>query len=352
MAGDQMTDQQRRSTLLFFAPEQQDQTILTAYWFYLESLDQSGQFDITIMAPNGSPFAREARGRGFRLHPMSDFARKLLLRTPQLWPILTATRRYRYDVALCHQGYGCRGLSQIARSVIGICHDDQFGGFATADRLIVLTSGAADMANALLDGTVPVDILPYPYDCQFDAPFPLPEQKVPLTIGAAGPLEERNGLGMFIHTAQLLHQSCPDVRFVIAGDGPMEHDLKELSDQIAPFIDFPGALSSHELAEQVDLFCLTASEAPYSLALCEMMDAGIACVATSSHGSMDILKGGMVAPLVPVDDAFMLAVQLQELLEDRAHIERIRQSCFERIREEDFDSNQFTERLLALICNK
>ncbi|PLW76996.1 glycosyltransferase [Cohaesibacter celericrescens] len=340
-----------RKTLAFFAPEHSNRTVLDAYDLYLHHLDHSGRFDITIMAPNGSIFAQKAREQGFTLHPVSDFARKLLLRTPQLWPILTATRRYRFDIALSHQAFACRGLNMIARTVIGVCHDDQFDGFEAAHRVIALTSGAADLAQNLLEDKVTVDILPYPYRCQFDDIVPLPTDKDgALTIGASGSFEEGDGLGAFIHAAQLLHQSCPQARFVIAGEGPLEHDLKELADQIAPFIDFVGPLTPEELAEQIDIYCLTAPNVPYSLPLCEMMDAGIACVSTCTHGPMDILKGGMVAPLVPIGDAFLLAVQLQELLEDRAFVERIKKSCFERIREEDFQPDLFEKRLLDL-CN-
>ena len=340
-----------RKSLLFFAPERQDREILAAYDLYLDHLSRSDRFDITVMAPNGSPFADKARFAGFALHPESDFSRKLLQRTPQLWPILTATRRYRFDIALSHHAYGCRGLGQIARKVIGVAHDDHFEGFAAADHIIALTSGAAELANDLLGADVPVTVLPYPYDCQFEKPVRLPDADKPLTIGSSGPFETGDGLGSFIHSAQLLHQSCPDVRFVIEGEGATEHELKELSDQIAPFIDFVGPLEPEEFAELIDIYCLTAPVAPFSRALCEMMDAGVACLSTCAHGPMDILKGGMVAPLVPIGDAFLTAVQLQELIEDRPRIERIQKACFERIREEDFDSALFAQHLISILMS-
>ncbi|WP_319410643.1 glycosyltransferase [uncultured Cohaesibacter sp.] len=338
-----------RKTLLFFAPEVKDGAILEAYDIYLHHLTHSNCFDMTIMAPNGSPFAEEARSMGYRMYPMSDFARKLLTQTPQLWPILTATRRFRFDFALSHEAFACRGLGQIARKVIGVCHDDNLAGFKHAQRLVTLTSSIAEEADHLFEGNIPVDVMPHPYECQFSEIAPLPEdEKAPLTIGASGPFLEGDGLGTFIHAAQLLHQSSPDVKFIIAGQGPMEHELKELSDQIAPFVDFAGPMDAGEMAEAFDIYCLAATNAPYSFALCQMMDAGIACISTCASGPMDILKGGMVAPLVPIGDAFLLAVKLQELLEDRPQIERIKKACFERIREEDFSPKIFEEKLISL----
>ena len=340
---------QPRKSLLFFAPELKDATILEAYDMYLHHLTHSQLFDITIMAPNGSPFAEEARSMGYKMYPVSDFSRKLLTRTPQLWPILTATRRFRFDYAMSHEAFACRGLGQIARKVIGICHNDELEGFKHTNRLVTLTSSVKEEADYLFEGKIPVDVMPYPYETQFFDLKPLPEgNDEPLTIGASGPFLEGDGIGTFIHAAQLLHQSCPEAKFVIAGQGPLEHELKELSDQIAPFVDFVGPMDASEMAESFDLYCLAAANAPFSLSLCQMMDAGIACVSSCASGPMDILKGGMVAPLVPIGDAFLLAVKLQELMEDRAQIERIKQACFERIREEDFSPQIFEQKLISL----
>ena len=341
--------EQPRKSLLFFAPERKDAAILEAYDIYLHHLSHSKRFDITIMAPNGSPFAEDARSMGYKMYPISEFSRKLLLRTPQLWPILTATRRFRFDYAVSHEAFACRGLGQISRKVIGVCHDDILEGFRHANRLVTLTSSIGEEAEHLFEDTVPVDVMPYPYETQFSDIKPLPQaEERPLTIGASGPFEEGDGLGTFLHAAQLLHQSCPDVKFIIAGQGPLEHELKELADHIAPFVEFMGPMDAAEMAESFDLYCLAAANAPYSFSLCQMMDAGIACVSTCASGPMDILKGGMVAPLVPIGDAFLLAVKLQELLEDRPQIDRIKQACFERIREEDFSPRIFEEKLISL----
>ena len=348
---------QNRLRMLFFVPEHD--TIITnqACRLYLDDLVNSAQFDITLMAPNGPAMASYAEDANLIFHPISDFGQQLLKRTPQLWPILTATRRWRYDIALSHAGYACQGLSAISRKVVGICHDDHIEPFSAAHHLILLNSGIADHAQDLIaqeifDDAPVIDLLPHPYICQYNEIKPLNLPSAPLTIGTSAPFVEGDGLGIFIHMAQLLEQTHPDTKFIIAGNGPTEHDMKELADHIAPFIEFTGPLSPEELADSIDIFCLTSAEAPYPRALCEMMDPGIACLSTCTNGAMDILKGGMVAPIVPIDDAFMLAVQLQELLDDRAHIERIKKACFERIREEDFSMEQFSNRLLHLLIGK
>ena len=267
-------------------------------------------------------------------------------RAPQLWPILTATRRKRYDIALCHDAFACRGLKQIARRVVGVCHDDLIEGFAAADHVFALTSGSEDFGKQLLPEQVSLSLLPYCYHCTQSERRTLSNER-PLCIGTSGSMTKDAALGVFIHMAQLVHQAAPDVRFVLAGSGPMEHELKELADHIAPFVEFTGPMDQADMIKEIDIYCSTAREAPFCLDMCAMMDGGVACVATCTNGAMDILRGGMVGPVVPNDDAFLLAVQLQELLVDRPRIERIGKGCFERIREEDFSPEAFSDQLLV-----
>lgn len=340
-----------RKSLLFFASADTSDITNRACQLYLDHLIQSSRFDITVMVPNGLPFSSYARQKDVSLLPISDFSRNLLRRAPQLWPILTAMRRYRFDVALTHEGFACRGLKQISKQVTGVCHNDHFAPFAAADKVIALTSGAAEQAKETLGEDVDLEILPYPYKSRTDRSVAEPSDDASFTIGTSGDFVEEDGLGIFIHAAQLLHQSRPDVNFVIAGSGPMEHELKELADQIAPFVDFTGSMTAEELAGKIDLYCLTSPYSPFSFSLCEMMDSGVACVATCANGPMDILKGGMVGPLVPQNDAFMLALELQELLEDPAKVARIRTACQERIGEEDFWPCIFEQRLVDILTS-
>ncbi|MCT4654877.1 MAG: glycosyltransferase [Cohaesibacter sp.] len=342
----------RKARILFFLGDQAqspDQRAVVDTYF--SALAHRDDLDITLMTPNGGDYANRARDAGYRLFPLSDFSRSLLRRTPQLWPILTAMRRHSFDIALTHDGFAARGLKQVSRRVIGVCHDDQFQHFAGADDVIAFSSSAADQAMGILEDDVRVHSLPNPYACRYDGIKPLPRNQ-PLTIGAAGPLEPEQGLGSFLHIAQLVHQECPDVKFVIAGDGSEEHDLKELADHIAPFVEFTGALSFKEMGEQFDIYCQTSRQEAFGFTLCEMMDAGLPCLSTVTHGPMDILKGGMVGPLLPIDDAFAFAQRLIALIEDRASLEAIKQACFARVREEDFSYSVFSKRLIDILTSQ
>lgn len=335
--------------LIFYASESNGAGWLEAYRLYIDGLIRLDRYDIAIMAPNTSPFAAFARENRITLHPLSDFSRTLLTRAPQLWPILTAMGRFRYDLAITPHASALRGLSQIARKTVGICLDDHLAGFEAAHHVITLTSGAASEAQDLFERKSGIDILPPPHQCDWLVMKDLLDDR-PLTVGAGiDVMGEDQALGRFIHAAQLIHQDLPEIRFVLAGAGGEEHELRELADTIAPFVDFVGRVEDDEMVELCDIYCSTAIEEAYSDRLCAMMDAGLCCLATCTNGSMDILKAGMVAPMLPTDDSFMLAVQLIDLLKDRSQIMRIKQACFERIREEDFHLEAFTGRLAEIL---
>ncbi|MCV6546099.1 MAG: glycosyltransferase [Cohaesibacter sp.] len=334
--------------VLLYASERQNKEMPARQALYLAALGENKALDLTVLAPNGSALAKVAKDLQIAFLPISDFGRSLLRRTPQLWPILTAMRRHHFDIAITHNGYAAKGLSIIAKRVIGLCHEDDFDAFKACDTLLTLSSSATDKAKARLDYELRIDRLPYPYQCTQTDIKKLPDNK-PLTIGFYSAFEEQNGQAVFLHMAQLVAQERPDLRFLLAGDGPLDQDLKQLAEQIAPFVEFPGDLSQTELAEEIDIYCQTTRTEPFGLTLCAMMEQGIACLSTCTNGAMDILKGGIVAPLVPVDDALAMTERLLEMVNDRERLIKTKQACYDRIREEDFDVMSFAQRLNAIV---
>ncbi|SNZ07059.1 glycosyltransferase family 4 protein [Cohaesibacter gelatinilyticus] len=349
-ANEEVHSEQEKKILrvLVYSSERNGGNMPARQALYLAALTENPNIKLTILAPNGAALSQLAKEQELPLLPISEFGRSLLRRTPQLWPILTAMRRHSFDLAITHDGYAARGLSLIAKRVIGICHDDQFEPFKTVDTLLTLSSSAADKAKSVLDNDCDIQSLPYPYQCTSKVMKPEPEHQR-LTVGASAHFIEKNGAAVFLHMAQLMVQERPDIRFILAGDGPDDQDLKQLGEQIAPFVEFPGRLTPAELAREIDVYCQTSRDEPFGLTLCAMMENGIACISTCTNGAMDILKGGMVAPLTPIDDALSLTERLLEMIGDPDRLSSVKKACFIRIREEDFDVHSFVDRLNEIV---
>lgn len=345
----------RKTSVLFVTSDRKPGGIQVALDYYLKALVGMDPIDLTILAPSDSPFlsdeSRKAMPQSWQIAPPLTGRDRLLMRhVPWIWSKLKALPHKRYDLAMTHNAFASRALKACADRVIGICHNDKTCRFAPVDDLVVLSTSCADEArNARSNMSGPrLHVVPNPYVCRASTIKPLPETG-PLTIGTGARFVPKKALEIFIRVAEIIHRHHPDIRFVIAGTGSEEAELKQLAGSVAPFIDFPGWLSVNQMVERFDLYCQVSREEPFGFLLCEMMDAGLGCCSTATNGPRDILSHGSIAPLCPIDDVDRLAAHVLAMIEQPDHMAEIKAACFQRIRDESFSFDRFTERLKAII---
>src|SRR6185436_20529359 len=95
-----------------------------------------------------------------------------------------------------------------------------------------------------------------------------------LVIGTAGRLSPVKGHDTLLRAARLILDCRPDARFLIAGDGPLEHDLKALASQLR--IDaacaFLGARADiTDVMSAMDVFVLPSLNEGLPMAVLEAM---------------------------------------------------------------------------------
>ena len=172
----------------------------------------------------------------------------------------------------------------------------------------------------------------------------------PLTIGWAGRFVDKKNLACFLRAAALVRRRHSETRCVVAGDGALRERARRQAAEWAPFVDFRGWVDIEDFAAELDLFCLTSWDEPFGYVLLEMMDRGIACLASACHGPRDILEEGAVAPLHAVDDAADLAEQICAMIEDRAVLARVQDYCFQRARAPFFARDRFDAGLREILA--
>lgn len=131
-------------------------------------------------------------------------------------------------------------------------------------------------------------------------------------IVQASRLVEKKGLPTALRAFAAFLKSQPLARFTIAGDGPLEHELKDLAASlgISGSVDFCGFLSQESLGRLLDeahIF-LHPSETvrgdvegiPNSLL--EAMASGLPSVATEHGGIPEVIKEGVTGLLCPEGD--------------------------------------------------
>ncbi len=164
---------------------------------------------------------------------------------------------------------------------------------------------------------IPSGLDPAPF-----ATLPGPAASTPFTVGLAGRLSEEKNHALLLRAAARLRAAGVNVRFLIAGDGPLAGALREeiaragLSDRV----ELAGFLPREHFLARVHavVLCSRIENLPYSVL--EAMAAGRPVVATCVGGLPDLVEDGRTGALVADDDEVALAARLGELAADPARV--------------------------------
>ncbi|MEN8163394.1 MAG: glycosyltransferase family 4 protein [Acidobacteriota bacterium] len=158
-----------------------------------------------------------------------------------------------------------------------------------------------------------------------DSPDPAPARRqLAIPEGAPvvtqiGNLKPQKAPLDFVRVAAIVASSCPEVHFVIAGDGPLREQVKDLADELGIadrfhlpgwWRDVPGLLGATDVA------LLTSRHEGLPRAVVEALAAGVPVVATAVDGTPEVVRDGVNGMLAPAGEIERLAAGVCTLLED------------------------------------
>jgi glycosyltransferase involved in cell wall biosynthesis len=159
-------------------------------------------------------------------------------------------------------------------------------------------------------------------------------------------LHEKKGLD--VHLTSLA--DLPGCVAWIAGDGPLEADLKALAAKlgVADRVRFLGWRTDRgALLAAADICVLPSRWEPFGTVMLEAWAAGTPLVAAASQGPSALIADGANGLLVPIDDAPALTAAIRRLIDDPALAARlVAQGRADY--EKDFTREAVTRRMIAL----
>jgi glycosyltransferase involved in cell wall biosynthesis len=169
-------------------------------------------------------------------------------------------------------------------------------------------------------------------------------------IGSTGRLAPQKGFEYAVRAMPAIVDAYPQTRLVIAGDGPLEADLKALARQMGVadhclFLGFRPDVP--ELLACYDIFVLPSLWEGLSISLLEAMAAGKAIVTTAIKGNREVIDDGVDGVLVPPADPDVLAGALIDLIGDRECIVMLGENA-RRKAVEEFSQEAMVARTLEL----
>jgi glycosyltransferase involved in cell wall biosynthesis len=143
-----------------------------------------------------------------------------------------------------------------------------------------------------------------------------------------GQLEERKDPLTAARAATEARERGADIVLLVAGDGPLEKELRELE---GPAVRLLGHRSdAPRLLTAADVFVLPSSREGLSFALLEAMSYGLPPVVADGAGNAQVV--GEDGNVVPFGDAHALAEALERLAGDEAERTRRGAAALERVR--------------------
>ncbi|HEY7413652.1 MAG TPA: glycosyltransferase family 4 protein [Ktedonobacteraceae bacterium] len=178
------------------------------------------------------------------------------------------------------------------------------------------------------------------------------------TVVCVSKLRYEKGIDVLLQAWRLVHAQVPEARLLLIGNGPLEEQLKQLTDAlgIRANVEFAGLKS--DIPEQLHRAAISVLPSRWEgmpNALLEAMACGLACVATQVSGSEDIIQHGFNGLLVETENYEQMAQALILLLRDpqlvREYGAQARQTI-ERHYTLDYITNQYVEVYQRAIAQK
>ena len=189
---------------------------------------------------------------------------------------------------------------------------------ALADARLVLANSAGTEARAKELGANATRVVHLGTDVP---PEPAPEPKLP-TIATVGHLVARKRHADVLRALWLLRDSHPDLRWIVAGDGPERAGLEQLARglQMGGKVKLLGQLPPAEaraVAQEATVFALPSVDEAFGVAYIEAMAAGVPAIGCRGEaGPEEIAASGPGIRLVAPGDPEGLAAELRALLDD------------------------------------
>jgi glycosyltransferase involved in cell wall biosynthesis len=168
--------------------------------------------------------------------------------------------------------------------------------------------------QVIYGGVQEVRILPKEDIVQLRASYGISENDI--VFGMAARLSEVKGHKYLIQAADQVLKKRKDVKFIIAGTGPLEHKLKKmvLDLKIEDSVVFTGFIKDVEnIYNIMDVNMITSSSEALCLSLIEGMSLGKPMIGTEVGGVPELVIQNQTGLLVPVADVEALAVAIEEL---------------------------------------
>ncbi|MBI2118258.1 MAG: glycosyltransferase [Elusimicrobia bacterium] len=157
-----------------------------------------------------------------------------------------------------------------------------------------------------------------------------------VVIGTMGRLHFQKGIDIFLKAAKIVAEKIPNVKFLIAGDGPEKESLMQLSHAlgIESKVQFCGWVKENaSFLSLLQIFVLTSRWEGMPNVILEAMALKKAIVATKVGGTLDLIEHEKEGLLVKSNDPEPCAQAIFRFLQESSLTENFSQSAYQKVQQ-------------------
>lgn len=158
----------------------------------------------------------------------------------------------------------------------------------------------------------------------------------PVFLGNAARFDEQKDQKTILKALKLLKESNVKFKFLIAGSGELEKQLKKMTEKFdLEEVEFLGFLEdTTELYKKIDIFILSSIFEGSSNALIESMSYGNSVVVSNIKSNLEIIGNDKYGISYKVGDSKDLFDKLYELINDKEELKSMKEKAYMRVKEE------------------
>lgn len=160
----------------------------------------------------------------------------------------------------------------------------------------------------------------------------------------------QKGIDVLIDCVARLKKTHPDYRFVVVGDGPLDHEMRALAKQrdLEDHLQFVGRTEvPYRYLRAADLMLLTSRWEALPISIAESLQTGTPIVATDCSGVHELVDD-TVGACVPIGDVEAITQAVEDILEDDRKRSVMASNALERSTASRFDPDHINRQIEAL----
>lgn len=296
------------------------------------------RFEVKVVLPQGSMLIDRIRTLEFEVLPVAGMKDKSF-DAGAVGILLDIFKRERPQIVHTHASLSARlaarmagakiintkhcidgrktGIKKFAGACLNNLLSDKVVAVSAAVRKNMIDNGMAeDKISLIYGGISPVKELSPEEKSSIRRKWGIKESEI--VVGIVARLAEVKGHRHFIDAAEIISRDNTEVRFLVAGTGPKEQELKELVRQreLEDRVIFTGFVENiYEIFNIIDINVISSLSEALCLSLIEGMCTGKPSIGTDTGGIPEVIKDGYNGYLVPVGDPLLLAEGILKLVQ-------------------------------------